>query len=286
MTSGDLGILIELQKQGSFAAAGRALGVSHTTVSRKLKELEAHFGTRLAERIGEQVVLTAEGERAAGAARRIDEELSVLERQIKGVDGRLSGRITLTTVDILAWHYMPVFSAFCERYPDIELSLSTDPQVRSLSRREAEMALRLTNAPEPYLFGREIERMTFSAYALADRFEGHGGLNSLPWLDYGHHECMTRSADWMRRHAPEGRIRSLVPTPLMMLKAVETGMGAGALPDGVAEGSPGLVKLSDDPCFSIGVWLLAPSELRNTARVRAVFDCFRAPVKGGKSGKG
>ena len=66
-----------------------------------------------------------------------------------------------------------------------------------------------------------------------------------------------------------------MPTPLMMLRAVEMGLGAGLVPSIVAETSPDLVKLSEDVAFSIDVWLLTPMELRQTARIRALFETFQ-----------
>jgi len=80
----DLSILLQFEKADTFTAAAARLGVAHTTVSRKLKELEAHFGTRLIERVGDRVALTDAGRRAAATADRIAGELLALERGISG----------------------------------------------------------------------------------------------------------------------------------------------------------------------------------------------------------
>ena len=73
------------------------LGVAHTTVSRNLKDLEVHYGARLADRRDDGVVLTPEGERLLEAARRIEAELNNLERDITGRDHRLTGHVKLET---------------------------------------------------------------------------------------------------------------------------------------------------------------------------------------------
>ena len=78
----------------------------------------------------------------------------------------------------------------------------------------------------------------------------------------------------MRKHAPGARASTFVSTPLMMLVAIQSGMGAGMLPSAIADGEPRLVRLSDEPGFNLDVWLLAPKELRRTARVRALFGCL------------
>ncbi len=65
-----------------------------------------------------------------------------------------------------------------------------------------------------------------------------------------------------------------VPTPLMMYRAVHAGLGAGLVPSVLAEQSPQLVRLADEPAFSMAIWLLTPMELRQTARIRALFEAF------------
>jgi molybdate transport repressor ModE-like protein len=278
LTEGDLAILAAIRRSGTFTGAARALGVAHTTVSRKLRDLEAYYGAALVERAGDRAVLTADGERAARTAERIEEELTALERTIKGTDGRLSGSITLTTVDILAWRYMDRLRSICARHPDIELSVLTDTDVKSLSRREAEMALRLTNRPEEYLFGRVIETFVFAAYARIDVAEkaakAEDGICAIPWLSYASADCAALSQGWMRRHASRARVQANVTTPLMMLRAVKSGFGVGLLPTAVAEEHAELTRLDAESAFNLDVWLLAPTELKRTARISAVFDAF------------
>lgn len=235
--------------------------------------MEEHFGSSLVERVGEKVRLSEAGERAADVAERMEQELAALERGISGHDDRLSGRIELTTVDLLAQRYMPSIAEFKERYSGVELLISTDVGVKSLSRREAQIALRLTNAPEDYLYGKVLERLEFHAYA-AKKFKPGTQLSCLPWLDYTSHPCASRAEDWMRRNAGGALASTFVSTPLMMLRAVQQGIGAGMLPMAIGEQEVGLRRLCDEPAFSLDVWLLAPKELRRTARVRALFECL------------
>lgn len=274
MNASDLKFLGALAEAKTFTAAARQLNTSHTTVARKLRLLETYFGARLAERVGDGILLTAAGEEALRSAGRIEEEIADLERRITNRDAQLSGQISLTSVDILIWHYMPVLTAFRSRYPEIELTISTQTGVVSLSRREAEVALRLTNAPEGYLFGHEIGRFNFALFGSRDLVSGRGSLNDLPWLEYSSRDCRERSADWKNRNMPDAACKAFVPTPLMMMSAVRAGMGIGALPLEIVQGEPDLVQLREEPCFSLGIWLLTPEELRGAARVRALFDCF------------
>ena len=268
----DLQVIEALSRFPTFSTAGRALGIAHTTVSRKVAALEKHFGARLIERVGETVALTAEGEKALATAQRIQDEFFLLERDITGRDGRLVGRISLTTVDILAWRYMDRFREFTARYPEIDLTLSVDSEVRSLSRRESEVAIRLTNAPEEHLFGHVIDRLEFAPYVRTDMDDDPAAL---PWIGYNAVDCAARAAKAIKALAPATAIRSHVPTPLMMHKAVQSGMGAGILPIAIAGDDPTLKRIGDSVSFELDVWILTPKELRHTARIRALFALFK-----------
>ncbi len=268
----DLSVIAALESAGSFTGAARQLGVAHTTIARKLAALEIHYGTRLADRRDDGVVLTPEGERLLLSARRIEAELAGLEREITSRDHRLTGHIKLTTVDVLAWVYMPVLSRFRATNPEIELAVEVGTEPRNLSRREAEVALRATNSPDEHLFGRKLATLDFRPYA---RAELAAKPEALSWIEYGNRDCSQPAARWLRRTHPAAQPEASVPTPLMMFRAVEMGLGAGLIPSVIAETSPGLVRLSDDVAFSIDVWLLTPMELRQTARIRALFEAFQ-----------
>lgn len=274
MQSTDLSIIMALERSGTFTGAARQLGVAHTTVSRKLKELEAHFGTRIAERRDDGVVLTPEGERLLESARRIEAELAGLERDIAGRDHSLSGHITLTTVDVLAWIYLPVLAQFRHLNPRIVLGVEVGTELRNLSRREAEVALRATNSPDGHLYGRKIGCLDFFPYARAD-IAAQG--ETMPWLEYGSLDCSQPASRWLRRNHPTAEPQASLPSPLMMFRAIEAGLGVGLMPSALAKTSPDLVRLADEPAFTKEIWLLTPMELRQTARVRALFDAFHAP---------
>lgn len=272
---GDIRVIEALQRNPTFSAAARDLGVAHTTVARKVAALETHFDARLIERVGEEVVLTAEGEKVVRTAERMDEAFFQLEREVTGRDGQLTGKISLTTVDILAWRYMDRLQVFSAKYPDIELNLATDSEVRSLSRREAEVAIRLTNAPEEHLYGHVIGRLEFAPYVLAscrDCMDDPCDMNAYRWIGYSARDCAARSDKAIKKLAPNGRIHTKIPTPLLMQTAIKSGLGAGLLPTVIADDEPDLVRLDDAVCFGLDIWILAPKELRRTARIRALFS--------------
>ncbi len=272
MGPGDLTVVAMLADARTFSEAGRRLGVAHTTVARRVRELESYYSAKLFERSDDGVTPTAEGERLIAAARRIAADLASVEREIGGRDKRLTGHIRLTTVDVLAWHFMSIFAGFRRNHPGIELSLDIGTGVRSLSRREAEMALRLSNGPDEALYGRRIGQFSFVPVVAAELSASDPA--DLPWIEFGERDCATPASKWMKTHVAPERIGACVPTPLVMLRAVEAGMGAGLVPAELVRGRDDLHVLDEEPAFEMGIWLLAPPELRRLARIRAVFDAF------------
>lgn len=275
MHPADLSMVTVLAEAQTFSEAGRRLGVAHTTVARRVRELESYYSAKLFERGEDGVSPTAEGERLIAVARRIAADLAAVERDIRGRDQSLSGHIRLTTVDVLAWHYMATLSEFRGQNPGIELSLDVGTGVRSLSRREAEMALRLSNGPDETLHGRRIGQFTFVPVVREDLLVERGEAY-LPWIEFGERDCAAPASRWMKTHVDPVRIGASVPTPLIMFRAIETGMGAGLVPAELVQGRAGLRILSERPAFEMGIWLLTAPELRGLARIRAVFETFAA----------
>lgn len=273
----DLTVVSALQQAGSFSGAARILGVAHTTVARKLRALEEHYQTHLFDNGSSGLVPTAEGEQVLAFARKVEAEMIALERSVKGKDHRLTGTIRLTTVDVLAWRYMDTLARFRAGFPGIELKIEVGTDARSLSRREAEMALRLTNSPDEYLFGRKVGRLDFHPFVHKRLLEGSEAaprMEELPWVEYGGADCAGPANRWMGKHLANVQASASVPTPLTMLRAVACGLGVGLLPKSLADREANLVSLSEHCSFSVDVWLLAPLELRQTARIRAMFETF------------
>lgn len=149
----DLSVLLAVSRSSTMTGAARRLGVDQTTVSRRLRALEESVGVRLVSRRRDGITLTEAGLEAARAGEIMETVATDLERSLVGSDAQLAGTVRVTTVALLAHHHPDLFSGFAERYPAIELEVETASSFRSLSRREADLAIRFTDRPDPSLFG-------------------------------------------------------------------------------------------------------------------------------------
>lgn len=141
----DLRTVLAIAQSGSLSGAARALGVSHATVFRRLGAIEERLGARLFERHRIGYTPTTAGEDVAAAAVRIEAEVTGIERRVAGRDLLPSGTVRVTTTDTLLQGLLsPVFADFRRSYPDIHLEVAVSNTLFSLSRREADVAVRPT----------------------------------------------------------------------------------------------------------------------------------------------
>ena len=269
----DLRLFLAVARAGTLSGAARALGVNHSTVFRRVGAFEEALEVRLFERLPGGYVLTAAGEEMREAALRVEAEIAALGRKVAGQDLRLSGTIRVTTIDMLALGLLPRhLAAFRSAYPGIELEVAVSNAAVSLSRREADVALRVSNQPPETLVGRRVGRLVFAAYSVAP-MDGAADvpLAERDWIgfDTDHEALVRRFADFLPGVRPVLRVNSVATA----IAAAKAGIGIAPLPCGIADLEPGLVRvaaLPDD--FTLDLWLLTHEDLRRTARIRAFLD--------------
>ena len=144
----DLRYFAAVSRTGGLARAARELGVNHSTVFRRINALETDLGVRLFERAGGRYVLTTAGEEMMATAASVEEQITALDRRISGRDYRLSGTIRVTTTDTIGlWFVQPYLFQFHQHYPGIQVELIISSEFFSLSKREADIAIRPTQNP-------------------------------------------------------------------------------------------------------------------------------------------
>jgi DNA-binding transcriptional LysR family regulator len=147
----------------SLVGAATKLGLNHSTVFRRLTALEGAIGVRLFERSRYQP--TAAGEAMINVAADIGESVVEFERHVAGRDIKPSGLLRVTTIDALAIYILPpILNRFRESYPGVELDLILSAEDLSLSRRDAEVALRATSGPTGALVGEKICTLRWAIY--------------------------------------------------------------------------------------------------------------------------
>jgi DNA-binding transcriptional LysR family regulator len=268
-----------------LAGAADRLGVNHSTVFRRLGQLEEAIGTKLFERHRTGYALTAAGEEMAALAERMDDDVAGFARKLAGQVLSPAGELRVTTNDTLLTHLLtPLFARFCQRCPDVRLDVVLSNQALNLSKRDADVAIRATDTPPETLVGRRAATLTWALYGRAADFPQPGTLD-LPtlatraWVALGDNLGAVKAARFVRERVAPERIVYKVNTVLGLTEAVEAGIGIGPLPCFIADARPALVRLAPpNPDFSTGLWLLTHPDLRHSARVRVFLDFLAAEI--------
>jgi DNA-binding transcriptional LysR family regulator len=270
----DLRFVAAIARTGSLSAAARKLGVHHATVFRRLGAIEQRLGVRLFDRLPSGYTPTAAGQEVAETAGRIDDDVAALGRRVVGRDLRLTGTVRLATTDTLATLILPAaLAAFRTAHPGIHVELAIAGTHASLTRREADVALRVTNEPPETLIGRRIAPIAHAIFG-APGVEPTGTVDpsAHDWLVPDDSLASTVMARWVRQHVPPERIVLRADNIAVLGAMARAGLGLALLPCFIGR-SHGLTALTPPlQGWDADLWLLHHEDLRATARVRALLD--------------
>ncbi|MDQ0394634.1 LysR family transcriptional regulator [Labrys monachus] len=285
----DLRYVLALARGGSHAAAARHLGVDPTTVARRLRSIEAALGARLFERtVDGAMSLTQAGEVTAKRAENVEEEIGGLLEAVQGADASASGTVCVTAVPILINRILvPAAAELIARHPQLRVELVAESRDLSLTRREADIAIRLgrpSSDMDTRVLARRAGMLEYAAYA-ASHIEAEP--TSLPWLTYEDGMAHLPQAFWIARAAQRsGGVSALaVNDAEALLQGVQAGLGRSLLPCIVADHVPGLARIpADEVAFPAReIWVLTHPDLRHLARIAAVLAWIETSI--GPSGR-
>ncbi|MCF3936269.1 LysR family transcriptional regulator [Acuticoccus sp. M5D2P5] len=290
LTWDDFRIVKAIADHRTLPAAADALGLNHSTVFRRLRQIEEALGLKLFERHRSGYELTPAGDEMAALAAGMDEGVAAFSRKIAGREIAPSGEVRVTTSDtLLTCLLTPLFARFRQAFPLIRLDIVIANQPLNLSRRDADVAIRATDAPQDNLVGRRIATIGWALYGSADAFAGRPvppleALFAHDWISLGDNMASVKAVQFVRQHVAAERIVYRINTVLGLAEAVAEGIGIGHLPVFIGDKNPGLVRLTEpDPQFATDLWLLTHADLRASPRVRVLLDFLAEAIAAERS---
>lgn len=274
MRWGDLRLFLELVRNGSARAAAAAVGMSHSTIVRRVERLEASLGVRLFDRDFTGYRPTSAGETLLESALVAEDAILTANRQLHGQDARLTGAIHVTATDMLANYFLTAeLARFGELYPEIEFEVSASYDAFDLTRREADVALRFIGdgrSPPEDLVGRKLLKSS-SCYYAAETYLAEHDLTSSDstarWIGWSDDEPFP----WWVKESPFPNIPAHGHFNNAMLQAFATqaGVGIASLPCFVGDKIPGVTRIPGcEPFPNYDIWMLSHPDLRDAARHR------------------
>ncbi|SFG84879.1 transcriptional regulator, LysR family [Duganella sp. CF458] len=187
---------------GSFTAAAEALGISHTIVSRQVRQLEEHLGAQLLNRTTRRFALTDAGRDYYESAREVLDLLDDADRNVGRHQSeptgvlRINAPMAFGTIEVAQW--LPGFMA---RYPGLQVDLLCNDRMVDLIEDGFDVALRLARAlPDSTLVARRLATSKVLLVASPDYLRKHGAP-AAP-ADLAQHNCLvytaaTRANEWI-----------------------------------------------------------------------------------------
>ena len=276
-------IFLAIYRKGTLRSAAALLDIDQATVGRRLNALETSLGARLFLRTPSGYVATPAGELAVTAAEKMEHAALQFQREMQGIDNRLSGVVRVTTSDTMAAHFViAAMQRLHIQHPDIRISLSTSTAITSLTRREADLAVRTLRPTSPDLISRHLTKRSMGLYATPGYLKARGMPQ--PGNGLAGHDIVIYQSSVAPRHQEKichepvhnARVAMEVNSGLAMLEAARLGMGVAELPCHMADGDKRLARIWPERVDHYDVWLVMHSDLSRSARVRAAADAIIA----------
>ncbi len=275
----DLKVVLAVARERTQSAAARRLHVNQTTVARRLSAIEQDLSARLFLRVDGALVPTDAGMDLIGRAEAVEADVLALEASVAGRDAGASGTVRVTSVPILVNRLLaPAVPALRRDHSGLRLELIADPRSLSLTRREADIALRLARPVGEAALARRIGTVAYAVYRAAG-----DATPDPPWIAYEEALEHLPQARWIHRAMGGSQPALCVNDAEGLLAAVRAGVGRSVLPCFVAEADSALVREGGpEPVAERELWLVVHRDLRPLASVSAVLDWIVATVRSAK----
>jgi DNA-binding transcriptional LysR family regulator len=272
----DLRVVLAVARSKTLRASAVSLRVNQSTVSRRVAALETALGVRLFERLEGAMTATRAGEAVIDEAERIEHHILSIQERVANQDAVIAGSVRLTTVSTIANHILiPAMSQLRSRHPALCLELISDNTNLSITRREADIALRFARpSKDDAMLCQRIGEIEYAVFTVAG-----ASPDDLPWLTY-EDSANVPQARWIaasRRN--EEPIPLLVNDGEAILHAVRSGLGKSLLPVFLQDRFDDLQFL---PRYGIvlsrEVWLIVHPQIRRLARIQSVMTWLTSAV--------
>jgi DNA-binding transcriptional LysR family regulator len=279
----DLLTLLAVSRSGRFLTAAHELGVTHTTVARRIQSLERALGGHVLVRGSAGWRLTALGERAAEAAAGVEAAVSGFA---SGRDRSLSGVIRMSATDgFSGFVAAPAMAELRREHPGASLELVAVTRQASPQRIGVDLEV-VVGRPaigraEAVHVADYALRMYASPSLLAERGTPSSidDLEGAPFVYFIDSMLQVDVLDGARREVP-GVVDAVTSTNVFVhVEATRAGAGFGLLPAFLADRDPGLVRVLPELERRLPYWLVARREAFDRPLIAAFVEALHTRIE-------
>jgi DNA-binding transcriptional LysR family regulator len=286
----DLRYFLELSRTLKLRATSKRLGVSSTTIGRKITRLEKSLNTILFERTRSGVQLTENGRQLLTYAEAIERQASSASIDMAGTGVEPQGVVRLSMPEGFGtWVIVPMVRDFVEVHPAIRLDIVSSGDFLSPSKREADIALMLDCPKGGNVTVQKLLDYSLYFYASEHFIEQFGApdavehLSQFPVISYIPDLVPVPQQKLLEEVLPDSRPALRCSSINAQAFLVRNSSGIGILPRFVGDQMGGLRPvLADRVCLKRSIWLVVHRDIRSMPRVDLVIKWLRSSVHSGQ----
>ncbi|GAB1386435.1 LysR family transcriptional regulator [Melaminivora sp.] len=281
----NLRYFLELARSGTLAAAARRMGVEHSTVARRIRQLEKQMGAPLFAR-------EAAGHRLSEAGRQLLPAVEAMEAAVLGAErtapanAASSGPSGLVRVGVSEGFgqliLAPHLARLTRQHPHLSIDLLAVPRMLHLSRREADIVISLERPKRGSVIVTKLADYTLHLYGqreyLARRplVAHREDLRHHDFVSYVDDLLFTKELQFIDQLWPPERFALRSTSITAQYEAVRAGAGLAVLPAFIADRDPILARvLPTEARFVRTFWMSMPAEAKHLARTQAVWNLLK-----------
>ena len=268
----DLRVFLAVARAKTVRQAAATLRVDPTTVTRRVAAFEESLGVSLFDHVQKGIALSPQGEAMLEAAVSMEASVQKFELRAVGSQQEPVGLVRIAVAELLVMAWTEELVAFCKAHPKLSVEVVAGDEMHNLSKREADIAVRVAQRPPPHLVGRKFSPVAVSVYGSAKLRRAHD-IHSAPWIGWsGLTDDEGAVGQTRARLGATGRFVVKANSYGLMMDFVRAGAGVCVLPCGLGDFDPLLERFAEPELLPQPLWLLTHPDLQHAPRVRAVFD--------------
>ncbi|MEY8772719.1 LysR family transcriptional regulator [Erwinia sp. ACCC 02193] len=259
----NLRFFVAIARSGTLSGAAKELDVDQATVSRRLMSLEAELGSKLIERLPREARLTAQGQIILAEAIEIESSTFKIKR-MSVANKEKREKVTISAPPILARHFFATnMLKLSQELPQILISILSDVHFVSLSRLEADLAVRLSPGIKDTDIIKKIGKMDFALYT-ASNYCHLKSPELWEFIAYPERVTNFEHKQWLDKIIGDKRVLCEMTDLSHQYETVCSGVGVAGLPCFLADKDKRLVKLEvDESMLSLDIWIAKHPDRRN-----------------------
>ena len=274
--------------EGSFSAAGRALGMAQPTIGRQVAALEQELDVLLFERVGHGLELTATGLDLLEHVRAMGEAAGRVSLTAAGQSISLEGSVCISASQITSTFSLPpIIAELRSLYPGIEVEIVATNDASDLGRREADIAIRSFRPTQSELVARKVRDDCARLYASPEYLSKIGdpttpeALSEANFLGFDRSDVMIKGLNALGLSLTQESFPVITGNQLVQWELAKRGVGIAIMMEAIGDAEPLVTRaLPELPPFPVPTWLTTHRELSTSRRLRVVFDLLFERLRG------